>query len=122
MELLLVVILVGIIAAFALPNYTKSMDKAHERDGEIQLTSIHSANIVYFAQVSEYLPTGTGNLTAINNGLNLGIIANDITYAYSRPTTKTYTATATWGGNTLRVNQTGTICCQSTGCPSIPDC
>ena len=119
MELLVVISIIALL----LPNYTKSLRKAHERDANIQLTSIHSANLIFHAQSGEFLPTGAGDISQINAGLNLGIIANDITYTYTiGATTDQYTATAAWGGFTLKLDETGTICCQPNGCPSIPDC
>lgn len=117
-ELLIVVILVGVIAAFALPNYSKSLNSAHRRDAEIQLASIHSANSIYHAQSGAYLPTGTGDLSEINSGLNLGIIANGVIYTYARgASVNEYTAKAQYAsGQCIEVTESGTVAISGT-CP-----
>ena len=130
MELMVVVVIVGIMAGYSVPQYQKAVRKAHERDAVVQLTTLNAANVMYFAKNNTYLPTGTGNLAAINAGLNINIIANGMTYAYNRPSTTTYTATAGWvetGNNfTLRVNQAALAannpCCLAGSCPTRPAC
>jgi len=98
-ELIIVIILIGIIAGFAVPNYGKAIRKAHERDAIIQLTAIHAANLMYQAQQRTFLPQGAGDLNAINTGLNLNIIANGMTYTYQNPFgVLPYAGLATWIG------------------------
>ena len=73
MELMVVVIIIGVIAAFAIPNYSKSVQKAHERDMLAQLTSIHASNLLYRSYAGKYWNT-TGvsqGLAAINSGLKI---------------------------------------------------
>ena len=57
MELMVVVIIIGVIAAFAIPNYSKSIQKAHERDMLVQLTSIHASNLLYRSYDGKYWNT-----------------------------------------------------------------
>lgn len=128
MELMVVIIIVGIIAAFAIPNYTKSIQKAHERDMLAQLTSIHAANLMYRSYDGNYWDTSGANkdMAEINSALSINIIASDgTTYTYNSANGSAYTATATWGAYTMQVTEasldtTTNPCCDN--CLSVPDC
>ena len=81
MELMVVVIIVGIMAAFAVPSYTKANNKAEERQMIVNLRSIIAAQEIYKAQKGDYWPAGayavpTGNqgLPQLNTDLKLNII------------------------------------------------
>ncbi len=137
-ELMVVVILIGIIAAFALPNYQKAILKAHERDAVVQLTVIHAALKIYEAQANTY-PEGHFDLTNINTTLGLNVIGNGMRYTYtSLSLGKQFQVDAEWHDTagsannfTIRVNEEaidpGTNpnpCCESgkDTCPSLPAC
>lgn len=80
-ELMIVVIIIGVMASFAIPNYSKSVERAHRKDAETQLSTIWSADQIYRSQNGQYWPSGGSNdITAINNTLGLGIIPNGMTY------------------------------------------
>ncbi len=79
MELMVVVTIVGIIAGFAIPNYAKSVERAHRKDAENNLMIIHAAQQLYAANNASAYWAG-GNLAAINLNLGLNIIANGMTY------------------------------------------
>ncbi|MBP9854705.1 MAG: type II secretion system protein [Candidatus Omnitrophica bacterium] len=101
MELLIVVALIGLIAAFTLPDYTKSIRKAHERDMLMQLTTIHDANIIYKAQHGKYWPAVTTDIEEINSnlGINLRPI-EDTWFYYSSPSDGAFFQVGcTWGGH-----------------------
>ena len=108
LELMVVVIIVGVIAAFAIPNYNKSIQKAHERDMLAQLTSINAANLLYRSYDGKYWDTGGGskNMAEINSALSINIIANSgTTYNYNSANGSSYTATAAWGACILGVTE-----------------
>lgn len=108
LELMVVVIIVGVIAAFAIPNYNKSMQKAHERDMLAQLTSIHAANLLFRSYDGNYWSTGGVNadMAAINSALSINIIANSgTTYNYNSADGTSFLATATWGACILGVTE-----------------
>ena len=98
-ELLIVVIIISVMAAFTIPNYSRSIERSHRRDAETQLTTIWSANQVYRAQYGSYWPPnnngGPGyDITAINSNLGLGIIPNGMTYNCTSVAANTFTCTA----------------------------
>lgn len=134
MELMVVIILIGVIAAFAMPNYDKSIRKAHEQDIREQLKALHAANLMYNAGNGTYWDTAGAAVTdisMINNTLGMHLISNDGTaYAYTGAAGGSrYTATATWKGYRIDVTQvplstTGTFnpCCGTSNCLSISSC
>ena len=96
-ELMIVVIIVGIMAAFAVANYTRSIERSHRRDAETQLTNIWSAEQIYRAQYGQYWPSDEGShlISEINSTLGLGIIPNGMTYSCTGVlTSNTFTCTA----------------------------
>lgn len=134
-ELMVVVILIGIIAAFALPNYNKSIAKAHERDAVVQLMAIHAASLIYHAQADTF--PDISSLEQINTELGLNVIPNGMDYVYSSSIPDEFTATAQWTGTdvfTVRINQSAidqdplssspNPCCEEGDdvCPSLQGC
>ena len=102
MELLIVFITIGIIAGFAIPNYTESLKRAHIRNAIVQLTSLQAANAVFNARQGTYL-TGDKDLTGINDpttGLGINLIAIDTktTFSYAGGAGASYDARMTWSG------------------------
>jgi prepilin-type N-terminal cleavage/methylation domain-containing protein len=123
LEIMVVVILIGIIASFAIPNFNKAIAKSHERDMVMQLTAVHAANQIYNANSGDYWNASTSNLATINANLGINIVSNDgtvFTYTYGA---NDYTVDAAWGGFTVRIDETpisGTNpSCQAGTCPSL---
>lgn len=132
MELMVVIFLIGIIAAFALPNYDRSIRKAHERDMVEQLRSLHAASLMYKARNGTYWDTGgvpVSDISVINSTLGLYLISNE-------GTNYVYTGTAGGGsygtdaealvsiGTAIRVTQAPLSatnpCCITLNCLSVP--
>ncbi|MFA5088324.1 MAG: prepilin-type N-terminal cleavage/methylation domain-containing protein [Candidatus Omnitrophota bacterium] len=95
-EIMVVVILIGILASFAIPRYNKTVERSHKQDAETQLIAVHGANNIYRAQTGSFFGTiGTNyNITQINANLDLNLIANGMTYSYRRTAASTYLSTA----------------------------
>ena len=95
-ELIVVVLIIGIMAGFAIPNYGRAVERAHRRDAETNLLAIHAANRIYFSEHDNYWPDGgAGALADINQNLRLSIIPNGMTYNCTNVTANDYTCTAT---------------------------
>ena len=86
MELITVVVIVSIIAAFAIPNYNRSVLKAHEKDIVANMRAIVAAEEIYRSENGVYWPTGFGGMLTplINTNLRLGIVENQVVYTCFR--------------------------------------
>lgn len=93
---MVIVVIVGIMAGFAIPNYARSMERSHRRDAENNLLVIHAAQQLYAAR-NDGLYWGNGDLAAINSNLDLNILSNGMTYACAGGGA-TYTCTAARNG------------------------
>ncbi len=108
MEIMIVVVILGAIMAYAIPNYTRTTERTYVSDAMMQLTAIYSANQIYRARNQVYWPSTNGNdITAINTALSLNIIPNLVmTYnCDGNGTTFTCTATRTGGAFSVIVTQ-----------------
>ena len=63
-ELMVVVIIIGILATMALPNFSKAAERARIRSALAVLSAIHSAERVYYLDQGEY---GTDTDLWVNN-------------------------------------------------------
>ena len=130
MELMIAVILISTIAAFAIPSYRKAIRKGYERNAILHLKTIHGANEIYRARAGEYVPGAGLNLAGINAALSINIIDTDTTYFYTRVDADNWAATATWTGAvpfTLSIDEDPVTalnpCCSVAGtCQIVPDC
>jgi len=138
MELMVVIIIISIMVAFAIPNFTASVLRAHERDAVSQLLSLHAANLVYYGQAGGYLPGTNLDFNAINSGLNINLIpgSSKMSYNYSGFDSggdiTAFQANAIWDGGVfiIRVDQRAAAtsvtlnpCCALAGsCPTLGNC
>jgi len=119
-ELLMVIVIAGILAAIALPNFSKSVEKGKAKQAIAYLRLIRSAQKIYASNNNGVYACAAGtpctNPAQIKSVLNLEITAENYTFtvAAGDPAT-TFTATATrtdgtgktitltdacvWGGN-----------------------
>ncbi|MBF0521837.1 MAG: type II secretion system protein [Candidatus Omnitrophica bacterium] len=81
-ELIATVIIIGIVAAFALPNYAKAVRKADERDALIQLTALRAAALIYKAQAGQSPSISLTDIASINSTFHINLVSKDGT-AYS---------------------------------------
>ena len=117
-ELLMVILIVGILAAVAVPTYSNYMIRARRADAKTALEQIRGAQEMWRAERGTYA-IDDGNGTAVAKLQNtMGAPATTIsqyyTWAFSAaPTATTYTAQATAIGSQatdgwLAINQDGT--------------
>ncbi|MBI4309396.1 MAG: prepilin-type N-terminal cleavage/methylation domain-containing protein [Candidatus Omnitrophica bacterium] len=125
-ELIMVVSLIGVMAVFAVPSYTKAVKKSYEKAGVGNLLTIYSAQRIRFNTLSSYVAAADTN--AINdpaNGLGLSIIGNGMNYSCTAPggTSFDCRAARTDGSFTLKViDSNNNVCCQAGSCPSVSGC
>jgi len=120
-ELLMVVCLIGVMAIFAVPNYTKAVSKSYEKSASNDLLIIYSAQKLIYNGGGSYL--ACANTAAINTNLSLSVLANGFNYSCSLPTASTFNCKAIRTDNSFGVALTdsnSTVCCCPTyTCPSI---
>lgn len=115
MEMLVALCIIGVIAGLALPQYTKSVERARRKDAENQLLLIHSAQEQYAAHNSgEYWGPAAGatpeaKLASINQNLGLNILANGKNYdcdvVYDTGKVVAYNCTAAQNDFTITVTE-----------------
>jgi prepilin-type N-terminal cleavage/methylation domain-containing protein len=83
MELMVVVTIAGIVAAFGIPNYQKSVNNSIAKDAVNNLKLIGAAQELYFARNGAVYPSaGTVDVFQINTNLHLSILQQQgITYS-----------------------------------------
>ena len=101
LELIIVVVTIGIIAALAIPGYLGVKRRANQRGASTLLTLIHAAEKVYQLEVGGYvICTGFNNC---NNMLNLDLPDDGWTYAVTL--VSDFTATAAKDGCTYTMDR-----------------
>lgn len=86
LELMIVIIIIGILAALAFPNFGPTKERTLEKESKVNLKLIHAAERIYRMENSfyyPYAPSGpvTADLAGINNYLKLAIpVSNNWNY------------------------------------------
>lgn len=83
LEVMIVIILISIIAAFAIPTYSKSQQRANEKDMVNNLILLHDAVIIYQGRFDAFPGAGPFDLNELNTLLNTNILANQKVYQYT---------------------------------------
>ncbi len=107
-EVLIVVIIIGILAAIGIPQFAASIEKAKGGEARAGLGHIQTGEKVYFAENEYYVgPTW-------DSDLDITLSQRFWAFTVTTPTSTTYLATAsrsggTRAGQTLTMDQDGTI-------------
>ncbi len=122
-ELIIVMAIISVMAAFGVPSFTKAMSRARARDAQNNLTIIHASQALYRANLASNLRGA--NLGALNAALSLNLVSTGgTTYACNdgiapaSPTT--CVATAAGGAAVFQTTltlATGAVVCAGTDCP-----
>ncbi len=121
-ELIMVVVIIGVMAIFAVPNYNRSVAKTFAKTGSNNLLILYSAQKIRNTASNPYEQCLT--VGECNTDLNLSIIANGFTYACAvaggnPPTSFDCRAARTDGSFTLRITDiNNVVCCQAGACPA----
>ncbi len=105
-EVLIVVIIIGILAAIGIPQFAASIEKAKGGEARAGLGHVQTGEKVYYAENEYYTPTIVD--------LDITLTQRYWTFTISTPSSTTYTATATRSGGTrsgqtVTMDQDGTI-------------
>ncbi|MFP4473758.1 MAG: prepilin-type N-terminal cleavage/methylation domain-containing protein [Candidatus Omnitrophota bacterium] len=79
-EILLVVVILGVVAGWGLPNFTKMFRRADEKDAVAQLKAVHAAQELYAARNNQQY-AAAADTAAVNSDLNLSIMGQDFRYS-----------------------------------------
>jgi len=87
MELLVVIVIVGILAGLSIPRYTKTTERARDREAVSVLKQIKAAENFYRVKYGRYFPGGPSfpsdcydKIEVINNALHLKLTEKDWDY------------------------------------------
>jgi prepilin-type N-terminal cleavage/methylation domain-containing protein len=121
-ELLIVVVILGMLISFAVPNYDKSRRRAYEKAMVSQLKMLADANKLYLSRNDTFYQDNTTDIDEINTNLNLDLVLDKMTFSYASSTPRTFTAAMTYDNFTVRIDNARIgPCCQSGPCPSAAE-
>ena len=87
MEVMIVVVIIGILAALAYPNLEKYLKRAHQTEAKTNLSAIYTAQKIYFTLHQSY--------TKDINELDLSLAQGDLyTFTIQKASTSTFKAQA----------------------------
>lgn len=99
-ELLIALVMISLIAAFAIPSFNKAVFRAKFKDTLNNLQMIHTATTLYRARFGQDLPD-EASLNAINTDLQLNLVDRYATYSCKQSAGIPTTCTALMGTNKI---------------------
>ena len=119
-EIMVVVIIIGILAGLAIPNYVNTREKAFDKEAISGLKLIRAANRQYYAANDKYFPASgtTVGLAAINGNLAIALTGTSWTYSLTCFGGGGINATAVRNGNRTWwvTNDSAEPACTGAGC------
>ena len=97
-ELLVVFIIISILAGLAIPNFTRTRERAFDKEAQTALRLIQAAERVYLSKYGTY--KACLDTTAINTDLRLDLASTSWSFSVSPAGQSTFTASAVRTGNT----------------------
>jgi len=119
----MVVVLLGVIAAFGMPNYTRAREKADEREAVANLRMVVHALELYKNRNGGYPGFDMPQAGDINTTLNLGIIEQNMDYncvVAGADNTCTAVSPYGWQVQYSTATKANGVYCSVAGCPSCP--
>jgi len=116
-ELIVTVIIIGILAAVALPNYSKMKERALDKEAIANLKLLQAAEKIYKMEYAAYYASDT--IADLNQMLKLDMTETNWDYL----TDSAGKASATKSSRTWQLEVGGeNPCCTGSGCPSESLC
>lgn len=117
-EIMIVLVLIAILASFAIPRLSTSFKRSYARVAIANLNLIHAANLYYRLRNGFDVNASTaGDLSHINSALELKITSNGVTYSC----TDAGTCVATGSGFTATLTLADPLSDSNPSCPD-PSC
>ncbi len=120
-ELMITVIIIGIVSAFGIPNYSKMIARAEEKDAIYNLNLIREAVKLHMVR-EETAPPALADVDAINTALTINVMEQgDITYncVVSNIYTCFGTHTTGWQVRFRLDTSDGDVDCSIATCPTL---
>ena len=114
-ELMIVVAIIGILAAIAIPNFLTYQCKAKQSEAKSNLGNIRTMQEAYYAEHDSYASTMSGVGFSVKN-------TSSARYDYTTTGGTTFTATATSNSNFAGVTDVWTITSGGTLTNTTPGC
>ena len=85
MELMVVVVIIGVISAFVLPNYYKTIEREHEKEMDRNIKLIYEAQQRYLVRTGDYyrIVNAFAYTDDLNENLKINLIENGTQYRCS---------------------------------------
>lgn len=124
-ELLVVVVIIGIIAGFAIPSYNKAIDKSNERDAILIAKRVEGYQLIYYAQNNKYLVDVTELYAKASVPTILAANMGTAYFHFTMPTEKYGFVIARKNKFYLEASSVEDICCRTQNghnCLIVPVC
>ncbi|MBI4335499.1 MAG: prepilin-type N-terminal cleavage/methylation domain-containing protein [Candidatus Omnitrophica bacterium] len=109
LELLVVIVIIGILASIAIPNYQGMVEKSKADQAKTYLKVIRTGEKIYYANNTSY--TACGGAVDIKSKLGAEITEENYTFSVTSSAETTFLATAARNsdGKTITIDQDGAI-------------
>ena len=115
---MVVIIIIGILATFAIPNFFKAIETTKVREAISSLEQIKAGEIIYYNEEYTYWPRGStqSNVAIINRRLRLFLDTRELNWDYyaTASARTSFTATAkrqsgAYVNQTVSIDQSGSL-------------
>lgn len=120
MELLIVVVIIGVLAALTLPGFTVTKERALDREAKANLGLIQAAEKIYRMEANFYYPPSgsTSVIANINTYLKVSLPPSGLSWSYTVNNSQATATRLTGSVRTWTLTHAGsTPTCTGTGCP-----